>query len=363
MASKSRNLSRFPSQLFNVQSNGADPLGVANSTPAFSAATGLFRVTDGVYKLDTLPAFTGSLMIAADDATFTGANASSTGFVNGPMRQEHHFNTTQNDFASRYLRRNVNHSGGTAGIVANAFRADTYVPAGVDNFEWTMTALMDTSGSGENVAMYGICRTRTAAAPGWGGVFEVEDYGGANPTGNKLGIEIDNTGNGTDNNNVRVGVDVAIRNRDPAGADIVAAWGVRIQNGGSANALVKVAYGFFSGMKATVGFDTSDAIIGTAAFRMASGQAFALNAGSTRTISYDGNGFTWTVAGAVQARLTDTGGITLNTTRFGILGTWATGAAIPTLGTNKPGTTGAPILWADVTVDGTAYTIPMWSKA
>lgn len=52
----------------------------------------------------------------------------------------------------------------------------------------------------------------------------------------------------------------------------------------------------------------------------------------------------------------------LNEHKTKLVGTFGTGAAVPTLGANKPGTTSDPATWMDVEVEGVTYCYPLWSK-
>lgn len=54
--------------------------------------------------------------------------------------------------------------------------------------------------------------------------------------------------------------------------------------------------------------------------------------------------------------------IYLNDLRTKLVGTFGTGSAVPTLGANKPGSTGAPATWMDIVVEGVTYCHPLWSK-
>lgn len=57
------------------------------------------------------------------------------------------------------------------------------------------------------------------------------------------------------------------------------------------------------------------------------------------------------------------GNIVLNANRTVFGGTFGGGAATPTLGSNKPGSGGAPVTWVDIKLDGTDYCFPVWAKS
>lgn len=352
----------------SVKSYGAKGDGVTDDTAAFASAaaqSGAIFVPPGTYLLNSAPTLPGVLVELDADAVLTGSGAVSIGATTGGNRQTVHMGTTGADYSTRFIRRNASHSGGTPGYVSGAFKAYTYVGANATNFEWAIVGVVDNSATaGENVGGYfqGIKR---ATGPTWGAVVEVIDKTGANPTTGVVALEVDVNGNGTDNNVARIGIDIAFRKlgADPAGADCVGSYGVRIQNGNETNAKVTTGYGFISGMKADVGFDTSNATMNQAAYKMAQGQVLAFNADASKVIYNDGNRLVYRVGGDVKSGLSDNGSIELNDTRFVINGTWDTGAQVPTIGTNKPGSTGgAPAQWLSVKIDGTQYWIPVWAN-
>lgn len=91
------------------------------------------------------------------------------------------------DVASWHILRNASYTGGTAGFVNSAFRADTTVGAGATAFEWSILGAINSSAaSGENVGVYGQGYGR-ANGPVWGMVAEAHAFG----NGNAIGLEVD----------------------------------------------------------------------------------------------------------------------------------------------------------------------------
>jgi hypothetical protein len=255
--------------------------------------------------------------------------------------------TAVDDFATVYVDRRANHTGGTPGFVNSGILAKSFVSAGNTNFEWAITGVVDNSATaGENVGGYfqGIKR---ATGPTWGATVEVIDKTGANPTTGAVAIEVDVTGNGTDSNNNRLGIDIAVRKDDAGGAGCVAGFGIRLQNQ--------------AGSGYTVGFDTSSATIYQSAIRIGQGQAIAFDGNATDKLASDGTGIVYSSGGNFKAKLVNDGGIYL-TSRTKISGTFSTGAQTPTLGANKPGSTGGvPTTWLSVVIDGAQLWIPAWA--
>lgn len=351
----------------SVKDKGAVGDDVADDTAAFTAAGAQAKtvlVPAGTYKLASTPTLSGVLLELDADAVLTGAGAAALGFTSSAKRQTLHIGTAGDDYSSRFIRRNASHTGGTAGFVSGALKAITYVGAGATNYEWAIVGVVDNSATaGENVGIYaqGI-RRGASVGPTFGAVAEVYDpTGQANPVWGMVGLEVDCRGNGTDNNNNRIGIDVVVNKQDSAGAANVVAYGVRIQNGGDATATVKTAFSVNVG--ANVGFDTSAATITQAAYKLAQGQAIAFDANALNQLSYDGTGLNYAVSGSNKLRLNADGSIALNDRRLVIAGTWSTGAQTPTIGANKPGTTGGnPAQWLSVTIDGGQYWMPVWSN-
>jgi hypothetical protein len=297
-------------------------------------------VPPGTYKTDGT--VTANKTILSSGANFTGVNPISSSGIAFNLLET----SAVNDFSTLLVDRRASHTGGTPGFANSGILAKTFVSAGNTNFEWAITGVVDNSATaGENVGGYfqGIKR---ATGPTWGATVEVIDKTGPNPTTGAVGIEVDITGNGTDNNNARVGIDVAIRKDDPSGSGCVGAFGVRLQSQ--------------AGSGYTVGFDTSIATIYQSAFRMAQGQAISFDANATDKLASDGTGIVYSSGGVFKAKLVNDGGIFL-TGRTNITGTFTTGAQTPTMGTNKPGSTGgAPTTWLSVVIDGTQHWVPAW---
>ena len=256
--------------------------------------------------------------------------------------------TAVDDFTTILVDRRANHTGGTPGFVNSGILAKSFVSAGNTNFEWAIVGVCDNSATaGENVGGYfqGIKR---ATGPTWGATVEVIEKTGANPTSGSVGLEVNVTANGTDNLNARVGIDVAIRKDDAGGAGCVTAFGIRLQSQ--------------AGSGYTVGFDTSSATIYQSAIRIGQGQAISFDGNATDKLASDGTGIVYYSGGVFKAKLVNDGSIYL-TGRTKISGTFTTGAQTPTMGTNKPGSTGgSPTTWLSVIIDGAQLWIPAWAN-
>lgn len=319
----------------------------------------------GTHTLDAAPTFgpNGNMLVIDRGASLIGAGVPD-GYHVGTSKTMIDQNPGADSFASLHIQRNVDHTGGTIGYVGGAIKGYTKVGAGVANFEWAIIGQVDNYATGgENVGIYGQgIRHGASVGATFGGVFEVLDNTGeANPTKSMVGLEVDCRGNGSDNNFNRVGIDLVVNRQLPAGAPNVVSYGIRIQNGADASAVVKTAFSL--NCTAEVGFDTSAATIQQAAIKIAQSQAIAFNALATKQLSYDGVGLKFSSGSGQSVRINDDGGIALNALRFVLNGTWDVGLKTATLANNKPGiNSGDNAIWVSINIDGSKYWIPAWEN-
>lgn len=192
---------------------GAVSGGSVDCSAAFQAAGNacpIVHVSGGTFKVNTAPTFNSPvLFIIHADAILTGAGATAMGYTSSAREQMLNVKTANNDFATKYIRREAKHTGGTPGFVSCGLRVDTYVGPGATNFEWAILGrVYNEAAGGENVGVYGQ-GVKAANGPTWGMVAEGRDVTNtANPTSGLLGIEVDVFANGTDTNNNRIGVDI-----------------------------------------------------------------------------------------------------------------------------------------------------------
>lgn len=271
--------------------------------------------------------------------------------------------TTSTDVYTQHVARTTSHTGGTPGTTNSALRVDHNVGAGVTDYEWAFTSVMNNSATaGENVAVYGQGnRQASGVGPTWAGVMEAREVVAQNdPTSGLIGLEVDNRSNGTDANNNRIGIDVVCARYNTSGAATQVSFGVRVQNNADSNVLVKTA--FSASTTCNVAFDASASTVNQAAFKMAQNQSIAFDALAVNQMSYDGTGVALKVSGALKSRLRADGGIDLNTGVTSLSGTFSTGSAAPTLTANKPGVSSAIAVWLSVVINGTQYWIPAWNN-
>lgn len=297
------------SSISTVKASGAKGDGVTDDTAAVTAAdaatTGAIAFTPGTYLLSTMPTVTGPLEIYPG-AILTGPGAAPLGYAVNALHQSI-YPTEADQFASRYIRRNANHVGGTPGFTSSALRVDNFVSAGVTNYEWATTFTLDNSAiAGENTASFMQATKRARAGPTFGAVVELLDHS-TNPASSAVAQEIDVSANGADPNNARIGVDMVVRRRDVVGADVTASYGFRIQNGGYANSMVKTGYGFDAGMKTGIAFDASNASNSLGAFKTTTNVPIIFSADNTKTLVHDGGGWSFQVGGIQKAMIADSG--------------------------------------------------------
>jgi hypothetical protein len=351
----------------SVKDFGADPSGLQDSSNGFQLAgneSPIVYVSGGVFLVNTAPTFsTPVTFLVHSDAALTGPGGVAMGYTETTNEQYLQVKTTEVDFASVAVRRNASHVGGTPGNVSCGIRSDIYVGPDVDNFEWSILGrVYNEALDGENVGVYGQ-GIRAGIGATWAGVFEAIDLTDLpDPTKGLVGIEVDVRANGTDINKNRVGIDLVITKQDLDGSPCEATYGYRTSNGtGDTDSYFSSSFAVTA--RSVVGFDTAEGIVTSAAFRMAQGQGFAFDSAIQNQLSYDGVGIHYKVAGATQIRLDADGSVSLNAARFKITGSWSSGAQAPTLGANKPGTTGGgPDNWASIIIDGVQFWIPVWAN-
>lgn len=328
----------------------------------------------GSWVSATTPTITGrSALRSGPGATLSGAGLAALGNTTGALYQTLEHNTTGTDFATHYVRRTANHTGGAFGFVSSGFRVDTYAGTNTSNFEWALTAVMNnssTSATAQNVGGYLLGnKLVSSASPTWGGVIGLEETVAINnPTTQSIGLEIDCRSNGGDSNQVRVGLDVACSRHDKSGggAATTTAFGVRVQTErDGSNSTIGVAYSI-DGPSTTVGigFDTSLATITQAAYKMAAGQLIAFDAGATKQLFYDGSGLAFADTGVVKARFNNAGSLLLNPTGSALIitGGASSGSSTPTLSANKPGANAGVTTWLSFTLNGTQLWIPAFGN-
>lgn len=344
----------------SVIDTGADASGGTSAVTAFQSAGTLVNsvlVPAGTFTLPTAPSLSNVLLNIGPNVVLTGAGAVAIGYTTGAKEQTLHVGTAGNDFATKYIRRNASHTGGTAGFVSSALKVDTYVGVGCTNYEWAITGRVDSAATGgQNVGVYGQ-GVKRGTGPLWGMVAEAIDATEVNnPTNGLVGIEVDCRANGTDSLNNRIGVDIVVNRQNGGGAANQVGYGIRIQNGGDAGSSVKA--GVSINCSATVGFDTSAATISQAAFKLAANQNIAFDAAAINQFGNDTAGLTYSVSGVKKSRLNNVGGIELDSLQTVVSGGVASGSATATLSVNKPGANAGVITWLSVVRSGTQLWIP-----
>ena len=301
--------------LVTVMDFGAVNDGATDNSAAFQnaynacTANGLVVVPPGKWNLTTLPTGTKAVRWSTDGATDLAGNPLS---VNGV--QETMFNGRKlisklwgaaADYSVVDIQRNAYYDGGTAGYVNNCLKVSTSATGNQSAFEWALTAVVSnsSSGSGENVGIYGQGLAQIAnASPTWAGCFECKDNSNsANPTRARIGLEVDNFGNGGDAYSSRIGIDLVIGRSNASGAQHVVSHGIRLGAQGNSDAngyfisgiTMNNQYGRCMDIKpsgATVGIDFSNGSFSSSAIRLAANQHIALDATSAHKLQWSSTG-------------------------------------------------------------------------
>jgi hypothetical protein len=213
--------------------------------------------------------------------------------------------TTGSDYGTLEVRRETNHTGGTAGNVNAALRSYLSASSAVTDYEWSFVSVLENSATaGQNVAVYGQSKKMVGGAgPTWAGVFEARNDNQTAETGGGLvGVEVDVFANGSDTNTNRVGIDVVGGKAVGAGTKSTATHGIRIGPQNNDSTLAKWSNGVYlrgdfdnginiPGNCATgafvyagtgvTGLNTTGATLSGGAVRMARGQSVEWEATAT----------------------------------------------------------------------------------
>jgi len=154
------------------------------------------------------------------------------------------------DYATSRIDRVANYSGGSSSQVCSALRVTSDVTNNAAaSYEWGITSVMNNSGRGENVSIYGQANRRAGSAVTIGGtfgaVFEARDYTAeVSPTTGLVSCEADMIANGPDANGRRVVHDVVIGKQDAAGSTCEAFAAFRVSPQGNVLTAGRFRYGF-----------------------------------------------------------------------------------------------------------------------
>lgn len=161
----------------------------------------------------------------------------SYGVVEKGVRYRRLRGASSTDLADLMIERKANYTGGTAGFVNSAFRAETTVSQGATAFEWGIVSLLENYavGTGENCAAYNVARKRADGST-WALVTELRDFT-VSPATASVSQEFDMFANGADVSHNRVLLDLVIGKNDASGAAPDVGYGLRItpQNQNVAN--------------------------------------------------------------------------------------------------------------------------------
>ena len=232
-------------------------------TQAFLNSYGVYVTTP--ITVDTAPTYTQNLIEILPEGSMSGAAAAGLGYAGFCAFETLQLGTLATDFATKYMRRQVNHAGGDAGYTSACLRVETYVSAGATNYEWNAVFKLDSNATaGQNNSAYFQTLAHSTSGPLWCDTHEFIEVDAVNdPVVGRVTQEIDHRSNGTDANNARVVQDIVVTRYDPSGAATEVGIAHRVQTGGDAQATVNVAY------------DTTQANIGYATLQQAEGQGIA----------------------------------------------------------------------------------------
>ena len=230
-------------------------------------------------------------------------------------------------------------SGGTPGWVNSILYAVDTVSGSPDNYEWTITSVLNNSATGnsQNVAINGTARMLVAnCSPTWASNFAVSDFTNTSAAGkgNLIGCEIDCNFNDVDvSTGSRAGLTVFsgdgnYTNLNVNGIPGTAKWGILVDaqtfgagcyfingvavkntssTGNSFYTSATNGTAYFSSGTHVWGLDLGTATCYSGAIRIPSGGVIALDVNGVNVIGYDGSGFRYSVSGANYFRVLSNG--------------------------------------------------------
>ena len=286
---------------------GAPPSGTGSfmTTPAGNATAGAIQSLANAAGSATLSL--GGAISIPTILNFTGVG--SYGFTNSATGL-HYSRTTSpgaNDGTDLYITRNAAYTGGTPGFVNSVIAPTCSVGAGGTSYEWCESITMVNHGTAadgsENQAL-GTFSRKQGTGKTWTNTFQFWDESGANPTTSTVNTEMDLAANGTDNNNVRVFMDMIGTTLNPGvGADATVAYGLRVSADTHTTLGTDIAFGPSKATGTLVGTFNSPSF----------SHGIDLSGGTCQTDCFKSTGFLVSPSGA----LTETGLLTAQTTTAG----------------------------------------------
>lgn len=313
----------------------------------------------------TIPA--GVILYVVPGATFSGTGAANLGFNAGLYFQLIEESTVPSDFATAYIRRNANHTGGSNTRTESALRVESYVSSGVADFEWALCAVLFNSATGgQNVALQGTAFRQTSnSGPTFASNFACEELVAINnPANASIGCEIDVFSNGTDASQNRVILHLVGARQGLTGTATTTGIGLLIDNS-SDGTNSEYGTGILLGNKTLanctfgIGLDMGPATFITGAIRIPQSAPIHFDASSVNGLSYDGTGLVYKVSNVNAIRLNASGtigvgGSALPLTIASTTSSGATGGAI-----TPPAQVLGYLQWV---ISGTTVKIPYYSN-
>ena len=216
-------------------------------------------------------------------------------------------NTSANGPPVQRIEQTISYSGGTSGYVVPTLQATTYVPdngGDMTNYIWNSLSRIYSyaNGSGEHNASYMQTNRMAGNTNLWGATIEYRDHTGleSSKTGIAVGLELDLFGNGVDDANRRVGIDVVVGRHSASGPAMEAAYGIRVvgQNGDVTNSSYKTGISVASKIT-NAAFDASQAVMSgdAVAFRVGDSRKLDFSIDSTRYLLASGGQLSYFVKG------------------------------------------------------------------
>lgn len=285
----------------SVADFGAVGDGTTNSSTAFQKAAtagGVFSVPSGNYNFGAVITAGASdvfwdegHVLNHDGTAPLGLPGVQEMWLSGHGKFLYDAQVKPNTVSTLRVDRNADYTGGTPSFLGSAVRINLAVAAGVEDFQFGISSILDNSATGGQNGAGFFQGNKLGTGPTWAINAEATDHSGnADPLTGLVAVELDIEGNGTDLHNNRWGLGVFLRRppNDPAltsGAAAEAGYGISVDSSTDAGAIFYNAYharGLFR-----TGLSFSDATIQGNAILLADSQKIAFRGDGSRALYYE----------------------------------------------------------------------------
>ena len=348
---------------------GAVGDGVTNDTQAFISAlqsNNVVFIPSGSYYCDAIDATDynnyDTAFITGGNITFTHEQPLETLTEYGTLIRT---NVPDSHGYKNYIAGLYEMTGGTRGVVQSTLAVNSVVRENTNNFIWGILSMLTVDNGvvsdSEHVGIYSQIGSENSDNGMWSGCFEVRDWNPAgNPQAGKIGVEITYNAAESDNNNMRVALQIAENVKQGAtGAQMFAGimLGGTFGRGGTETSMkygIVLNSNYFDrilgadvtkggNVKTSIGIDFKDIECEHAAINL-----------DGKIIDFGNNNQGQATSDGSLNLISDNGNINLTAKGVNIAGN------VFSKGSGSGAPTGSPTGYIPITIDGTQFKIPLY---